>query len=51
MKNEFATVKNQMNTLLVYIVSWIDVSEHFAAIAANLIHASTNEVLIYLNIY
>ena len=51
MENELATLKNQMNTLLAYIASRKDVPEHFAAMAANLVHASTNEVLIYLNIY
>ncbi|XP_068504507.1 uncharacterized protein [Phaseolus vulgaris] len=44
MENELATVKNQMNTLLAYIASRKDVPEHFAAIAANLVHASTNEL-------
>ena len=39
------------NTLLAYIASRKDIPEHFAARAANLVHASTNEVLIYLNIY
>jgi len=51
MENELATVKNQMNTLLAYIASRKDVSEHFVAMTTNLVHASTNEVLIYLNIY
>ncbi|XP_068502538.1 uncharacterized protein [Phaseolus vulgaris] len=47
MENELATVKNQMNTLLAYIASRKDVPEHFAAIAANLVHASTNEASNY----
>ncbi|XP_068464843.1 uncharacterized protein [Phaseolus vulgaris] len=47
MENELATVKNQMNTLLAYIASRKDVPEHFAAIAANLVHASTNEASDY----
>ena len=51
MENELATLKNQMNTLLAYIASRKDVPEYFTAMAANLVHASTNEVLIYLNIY
>ena len=51
MEKNLATVKNQMNTLLAYIASRKDVPEHFVAVAANLVHASTNEVLIYLNIY
>ena len=51
METEFATVKNQMNTLLAYIASRKDVLEHFAAMVATLVHASINEVLIYLKIY
>jgi len=51
MEKELATVKNQMNTFLAYIASRKDVPEHFAAMKASLFHASTNEVLIYLNIY
>jgi len=43
MENELATVKNQMNTLLAYIASRKDVPEHFAAMEANYVHASTNE--------
>ena len=51
METELATMKNQMNTLLAYIASRKDVPKHFAAMATNLVHASINEVLIYLNIY
>ena len=51
MKTELATMKNQMNTLLAYIASRKDVPEHFVVMAANLVHAYINEVLIYLNIY
>ncbi|XP_068487850.1 uncharacterized protein [Phaseolus vulgaris] len=47
MENELATVKNQMNTLLAYIASRKDVPEHFAAMVANLVHASTNEASDY----
>ncbi|XP_068491002.1 uncharacterized protein [Phaseolus vulgaris] len=47
MENELATLKNQMNTLLAYIASRKDVPEHFAAMAANLVHASTNEASDY----
>jgi len=51
MKNELATLKNQMNTLLAYIASRKYVQEHFATMTGNLVHAFTNEALIYLNIY
>jgi len=46
-----SSVKNQMQTLLAYIASEKDVPKHFYAIRASLVHASINEVLIYLNIY
>ena len=42
MEKELATVKNEMNTLLAYIASRKDVPEHFATMAANSVHASTN---------
>jgi len=51
METELATVRNQMNTLLVYNALRKDVPEHFAAMTVNLVHAFINEVLIYLNIY
>jgi len=46
MQSEFATVKIQMQTLLAYIASRKHVPEHFAAMEANLVHASINEVLV-----
>jgi len=46
MESELPTVKNQINTLLVYIALRKDVPKHFVAMTANLVHASNNEVLI-----
>jgi len=44
MATELATVKSQMHTLLGYIASRPDVSEHLAAMATNLVQPSINEV-------
>jgi len=44
MENELTTLKNQMQTLVSYITSRDDVPDHFAAMAAGLVHTSVNEV-------
>ena len=44
MATELAVVRSQMHTMLAYIASRPDVPEHFAAMAANLVQASINEV-------
>ena len=44
MATELATVKSQMHTLLAYIASRPDVPEHLAAMAANFVQPSINEV-------
>ncbi|QCD96374.1 hypothetical protein DEO72_LG6g1076 [Vigna unguiculata] len=40
MENELTNLKNQMQTLVAYIASIDEVPDHFAAMAAGLIHTS-----------
>jgi len=44
MTTELTIVKSQMHTMLVYIASRPDVPEHLAAMVANLVQPSINEV-------
>ncbi|QCE15530.1 hypothetical protein DEO72_LG11g2543 [Vigna unguiculata] len=44
MKNELTTLKKQMQTLVAYIASRDDVPDHFAVMAAGLVHTLVNEV-------
>jgi len=48
--SELTTLKNQMQTFLAYIAYRKDVPKHFVAMVSNLVHASINEVLVYLNL-